>query len=218
MIRVICPNCRAKLNAKVELVGQTRNCPGCGAAVVIRRAEEGESSPETRDSAAKADVGSTADIPQAPTAHVEVPARLGRLNSYLICDSSRIISAWENNGQGWRVKTDHGFASAARNPERIPSQGDFKLVELRMAQSGDELRLKGIHVYQLVTRWALTGLGRGDDLVCKSITGPGALVRAQKNAVRMQLQERFMRAVWGDAAEVLDYLANGDYHSPGAGE
>jgi hypothetical protein len=185
--------------------------------VVIRPAAEVVSSSETRDSVAKTETSAAAGVPQARVAH-EAPSRLERLNSYLVCDSSRIIAVWENNGQGWRVKMDHGFGSAARNPERIPTQGDFKLIELRMAQSGGELRLKGMRVYQLVARWALTGLGRGDDVVCKSITGLGALMRAQKSAVRMQLQERFMREVWGDAAEVLDYLTNGDYHSPGAGE
>jgi hypothetical protein len=214
---VICPNCQARLNAKDELIGQTRNCPGCGEPVVIRPAAE-RSPPAEPGDVLPSTVAPPAVAPEAPAVHVDAPIRLVRLNSYLVCDSSRVIATWENNGQGWRVKIDHGFGSAARNPERIPSQGDFKFVELRMAQTGDELRLKGIRVYQLVTRWALSGLARGDDLVCKSITGPGALVRVQKNAVRMHLQERFMRDVWGDAAAVLDYLGNGDFHSPGAGE
>lgn len=218
MIRVICPTCSANLNAKDELLGQSRDCPRCGTAVIIRPAAGNEALPRVGPLSTGAAVGPSVDAPGVPSTHVEALNRLGRLNSYLICDSSRIIATWENNGQGWRVRTDHGFASAARNPEKIPSQGDFKLLELRMAQSGGELQLKGIRVYQLVRRWALTGLARGDDVVCKSITGPGALVRAQKNAVRLHLQERFMREVWGDAADVLDYLANGDFHSPGAGE
>jgi hypothetical protein len=218
VIRVICPNCRAKLNAKDELVGQTRNCPGCGHPVVIRPTVDVDVPQETGDSGAKTEAGPLADVQQAPIAPVEAPTRLGRSNWYLICDPSRIIAAWENNGQGWRIRTDYGYASAARNPASIPNQGDFKLVELRMAMFGEDLRLRGILVYQLIRRWALTGLGRGDDLVCQSITGLGSLVRAQKDAIRMQLQERFMRTVWGDAAEVLDYLANGDYHSPGAGQ
>lgn len=217
MIRVICPTCSAKLNAKDELLGQTRNCPRCGTALVIRPAAESEPSPRVSESSTDSAGGPSVDAPGVPTAHIEALSRLGRLNSYLICDSSRIIATWENNGQGWRVRTDHGSVSATRNPEKIPSQGDFKLLELRMVHSVGELQLKGIRVYQLVRRWALTGLARGDDVVCKSITSPGALMRAQKNAVRLHLQERFMREVWGDAADVLDYLANGDFHSPGAG-
>jgi hypothetical protein len=106
----------------------------------------------------------------------------------------------------------------ARNPEKIPSQGDFKLVEMRMAMVADDLRLRGIQVYQLAKRWALLALEHSDDDICKSIVGHGSLLRAQKDAIRQQLQEKFMRTVWGDATEVLDYLANDDYHSPGAGQ
>ncbi len=153
----------------------------------------------------------------ASTASFEGLIRLLRTNFYLICDASRVIATWENNGQGWRIRTEHGFASAARNPEKIPSQGDFKLVELRMEHSSGEMQLHGLRVYQLAKRWALNGLPRGDDTICKSITGPGSLLRPQKNAVRAYLQERFMREVWGNAADVLDYLSNDDYHSPGVG-
>jgi hypothetical protein len=160
----------------------------------------------------------SADLQLIPLKHIDAPTRLGRIHRYLICDPWRVIAFWENNGQGWRIRTDYGFTSAARSPEKIPNQGDFKLVELRMAVLRDELRLKGIQVYQLQRHWALAGLGRADDLVCKSIVGLGSLLRAQKDAVRLQLQERFMRTIWGDAQEVLDYLSNDDYHSPGAGE
>ena len=38
-------------------------------------------------------------------------------------------------------------------------------------------------------------------------------MRAQKDSVRQHLGEQYMRTIWGDAAEVLDYLANDDYHS-----
>jgi hypothetical protein len=137
------------------------------------------------------------------------------LNRYLICDSSKVIAAWENNGHGWRIKTDHGFVSAARNRDKIPGEGDFKLVELRMARAGEDLRLRGMRIFQLARRWALTALARGDDSICKSITGAGSLLRAQKDSVRQHLGEQYMRALWGDATEVLDYLANDDYHSPG---
>jgi hypothetical protein len=47
------------------------------------------------------------------------------------------------------------------------------------------------------------------------VTGPGCLNRDQKNAVRQVLKEQFMRPVWQDAAAVLEYLGNTDYHSPG---
>jgi hypothetical protein len=222
VIRVTCPNCQAKLNAKEELLGQTRRCPRCAGAVTIRPSDEETAfSVDPAERPSQAPVGSPPDDPldlQAAIAHVETLSRLVRLNRYFICDGTRVIATWENNGQGWRIRADHGFASAARNPEKIPSQGDFKLVEFHMAVVNEELRLKAIQIYQLARRWALTSLGRGDDLICKSIIGPGSLLRAQKDAVRLHLQETIMRSVWGDAAEVLDYLANDDYHSHSAGE
>jgi len=210
---VICPNCQAKLNAKEELVGQTRKCPRCSGLVEIKAVEE-DAVPKPHEPVSPTP---PAGSQEASLGHADAPLRLVRLNRYLICDGSRVIATWENNGQGWRIRTDHGFASAARNPEKIPAQGDFRLVELKMATVNDELRLKAIQIYQLARRWALPGLARGDDLICKSIVGPGILLRSQKDAVRMQLQELLMRPVWGDAAEVLDYLANDDYHSHGAG-
>ena len=217
MIRVTCPNCQAKLNAKDELIGQTRNCPRCGGAVAIRPAEESQPASGLRGGAPEAPSSTMSESPGPAIGHVDAVVRLVRLNRYLVCDGARVIATWENNGQGWRIRTDHGFASAARNPEKIPAQGDFKLVELKMALLDGELQLEAIQVYQLARRWALPGLARGDDLICKSIVGPGALLRAQKDAVRLQLQELLMRSVWGDATEVLDYLANDDYHSHGAG-
>ena len=214
MIRVVCPSCRAQIDAKDRLLGQTRNCPRCNASILIVPAEEPTPSP---DSAATVAVRPSAEgISQPTIREAETPTRLVRLNRYLICDSSKVIAAWENNGQGWRLKTDHGFVSAARNRDKIPGEGDFRLVELKMGPVAEDLRLHGIRVYQLARRWALAGLARGDDPICKSITGLGSLVRAQKDSVRQHLGEQFMRTIWGDATAVLDYLAKDDYHSPGA--
>jgi len=219
VIRVVCPNCQAKLNAKDELFGQTRNCPRCGSAVVIAPEDVGGTPSAAAPTDSTPESEGAGEVPAVSMGHVEeAPTRLDRANRYLICDSARVIATWENNGQGWRLKTDHGYASAARNPEKIPSEGDFKLVVLKMAMLGVDLRLRGIRVYQLARRWALLPLERGDDPICKSIVGHGALLRAQKDAIRQHLQEKLMRTVWGDAAEVLDYLTNDDYHSPGVGE
>jgi hypothetical protein len=53
--------------------------------------------------------------------------------------------------------------------------------------------------------------------VLTTIIGQGALGRDQKNAVRQALKEHFMRQVWAESHEVLDYLNNADYRSPGVG-
>jgi len=113
------------------------------------------------------------------------------------------------------LKSSSGLISAVRNSEKLPNQGDFKLVELRMKTHEGGLRLDDIFVHQLAQRWALTKLQRGDGDVIESVTGPGFLNRDQKAVVYQLLHERFMRPVWEDAAQVLDYLTSTDYHSPG---
>ncbi len=207
MIRLVCPGCGSKLNAKDELVGQVRKCPKCGGPVEIRASEV---LPERSELAAEE--GSAADV-GLPVHHwLE---RLDRRCHYLIVDRARLVALWEDNGEGWMLKTRAGVVNAARNRELIPSQGEFQLVELKL-QAGDAgRRLVGLTSYQLASRWALTSLERGDDRICEKITGPGCLNKDQKNAVRSAIKDQFMHEIWQDAHSVLDYLADTDYHSPG---
>jgi hypothetical protein len=212
-----------KLNAKENLAGQTRKCPKCGETLQI---------PESDDPAAVAAEPAADDwdgLEEAPSdqhvhdaldhdlATFEAPKRLTHLSRYLICDKSKIFAKWEDNGQGWMLKTNAGFVSARRNPEKLPSQGNYTLVELVMEMSDEGLRLRGIRTYQIAQRWALTVLDQGDHLVLKKVVGPGSLNKEQKAAVRKFLGDEFMRPIWGEAAEVLEYLGNFDYHSQGAG-
>lgn len=210
MIRFQCPGCASKLNAKDELAGETRKCPRCGAAFRV---------PAPSDQAG-------ADLPDAVDAHAERgseehlpthrwPERLNRLNRYLILAKSALFATWTNNGDGWMMKTNHGFIQANRNFELLPAQGDFKLVELEMDMREQSLRLRGIVVYRLAQRWALTNLDKGDDRILKSIVGYGGLNRDQKAVVLRCLKDFFMRDVWENAEGVLDYLMNADYHSFG---
>ncbi len=214
MIRVICPACRSKLHAKKKLIGHVRNCPKCGAPVKIAAAAvpaEPESQPTTPDSLVR--VPQAIDLPR-----YRPPERLSRLSHYFVCDRTRVLAVWQNNGEGWLIRSDFGFVSAHRNQDKLPNLGDFKLVELQMQSGEPGLRLRGLRVYQLAQRWGLVGLARGDDAVLKAVTGLGPLAREQKNAVRRQIMEQFMQHVWEDAHTVLEYLANGDYHSPGTAE
>ncbi|MFH1922266.1 MAG: hypothetical protein ABIP48_20580 [Planctomycetota bacterium] len=220
MIRLTCPGCQVRLNAKDELAGQTRKCPKCGGVLKIPEAAS--------SSQADADEWDGLDD-VAPDQHVhevldqglppvESPKRLVRVNRYLICDKSRLFAAWEGNGEGWMLKTSAGFVKVGRNADQLPSQGNYTLVELVMAATDDGTRLRGIHSYQLARSYALTALARDEAKILSQITGPGCLTKEQKMAVQEFLREQFMRAVWGDAAEVLDYLTNIDYHSPGVGQ
>ena len=206
MLRLSCPGCGSKLRAKEELTGQTRKCPKCGAPLVI-------GSPGASSESA---VEPHAQVPQDESLPELAPgARLDRQNHYLICDRTKIFAAWENNGDGWMLRTSAGFVSAVRNSDKLPAQGDFKLVELQMAVGEGVVRLRGLLVYQLAHRWALTTLNQGDDRILGTVVGPGSLNRDQKFAVRKYLSERFMRGVWEEADAVMEYLSNTDYHSCG---
>lgn len=212
MIRIVCSNCQSKLNAKDELVGQTRNCPKCGTPVLIAASvlqpADGPSATTSAPASSEGDFEGEIAAPQ-------IPEQLDRTHRYVICDRQRVVATWENNGQGWLVCAQRGFISARRSEANIPIEGDYRLVELKMAEQGSDLRLVGLHVYQLTRRYALQNLARGDDAILKAVTGPGSLWRDQKNVVRQHLRDHFMPEVWQDSQTVADYLANDDYHSPG---
>lgn len=213
MIRVKCPGCASKLKAKSELAGQTRKCPKCGAAFVVP--EGGQAEDYELDSAGGEDL--IHDVLDHDLPKVEAPQRLAWQNRYLICTPEKLFSAWEGNGHGWMLKTTAGFIRASRNLELLPNQGDFTLVELRIATSDGQHRLSGIRSYRLAARWALLSLGREENEILSKIIGTGALNRSQKEAVKLYLRETLMPEVWHESRDILDYLANTDYHSSGVG-
>lgn len=212
MIRIQCPGCGSTLNAKPSLIGQTRQCPKCSTPITIAEPaplaapEDGAVS----EAVAHAEVSTTEALP----VH-HWPERLDRTSVYLICGRAKLAALWQNNGEGWMLKTNSGFVSAPRNRDQLPSQGEFRLVELKLETQEAGRHLIGLMVYQLAARWALTSLERGDDAICAKITGPGGLNKDQKNVVRNAMKELFMHQVWEHADGVLEYLGNTDYHSPG---
>jgi hypothetical protein len=240
MIRIECAGCGAKLNAKDELAGQTRKCPKCGQPIKIPAPEAAEGTPpnaalETQvfaasesetavvakdavlgDGASEA-VAASAETATEP-AHVHRPERLNRHHRYLICGPSHLVATWESDGHGWMIRTTAGMGSAARNRDKIPTEGDFRLVELKLDHADAGLRLTGIAVYQLARRWALANLVKSDDAIVTAITGPGILKREHKNAIREVLREHYMREVWHGATRVMEYLTNADTHSHGVDE
>jgi hypothetical protein len=213
MIRVTCTGCGSKLNAKDELAGQMRKCPKCAQPLKIIADPQADAASMAVDEASPDQPIHAATEEHLPT--LNLLERLNREHHYLICDKTHLVAAWENNGQGWMLKTGAGFISAKRNREKLPAQGDFKLVELKFVIMPDGKRLSGLAAYQLANRWALTTLDQADDLIVGKITNFGFLNKDQKNVVRQALRDQFMRQVWEHAAEVLDYLGNTDYHSPG---
>jgi hypothetical protein len=229
MIRVICPHCGSKLNAKEEIIGQTRKCPKCAQPVKIvqQTPEPQTAAPSTVPAVKPPEAPVHESVPvENETAHVQVvehlpvtnlPIRLNRDSHYFICDKTRVVAMWENNGNGWQFRVGSGFISARRARESLPAQGDFKFVELRFEKTADSKHLAGLTFYQLANRWALTALGQDEDDILSKLNGPGTLNRDQKNAVRQSLKEHLMREVWGSNTAVLDYLASADSHSHSVG-
>jgi len=237
MIRITCPGCHSKIHAKDKLAGQVRKCPKCQMALRIPAADDSEAY-RVAEPAEPLDVPADTDAPQAAAtetvpaeqtgsmvhdaldhdlATVDVPDRLARHNHYLICDRTRVIALWKGDGQGWQIKVGNQLASARRNQDQLPNQGNFQLVELKMKPVEGGVRLVGIMTYQLTGRYALPALARGEDEILEKITGPGRLTRDQKGAIKLFILNNFMHPVWEEAQEVLDFLSSPDYHSPGVG-
>lgn len=218
MIQITCPGCGSKLNAKDELVGQTRNCPQCKTPVLIVAPPPAPVSGDL-----PLDETVVAFSPESDTISVATEGlpsqhfldKLNRHHYYLVVDPGRVIAVWENNGHGWQIKTHTGLVSAARNQQLLPAAGSFRLVELQLEHVESGTRLLGLICYKLAERWALNALTRGDDVIAERIVGHAGLNRDQKTAVRNALKERFMGDVWHNAANVTEYLGNNDFHSPG---
>lgn len=207
MIRVKCPQCGSRLHAKDKLAGQTRDCPQCGGPITIPQPSEAD--------------GPLTEIIQTNPAETRLPSqdllkRLDRANRYLICDKTSVAATWKNDGRGWMIRIASGFAPAKRDREALRPSGQFVLVELDMETTDAGLRLAAIECYRLASRFAMTRLDKGDDDILEALTGRGSLNRAQKNAVRQILGDLLMREVWGESTEVLEYLANADFHSHGS--
>jgi len=212
MIRVTCPNCLSKLTAKDSLAGQVRKCPRCAQPVEIvgeTKSDDGPAVESPDDTPDRRD----ADALKEGLLKPDLPKRLNRESVYLICGRTNLVAFWDNKGRGWSLKTDAGMVSAKRNSDQLPAQGDFKLVELRLDKTPEGKRLTGLRVYQLALQWALTVLNQDEDQIAERIIGTASLNREQKNAVRQALKDQYMRPVWENAANVLEYLANADYHS-----
>ena len=224
MIRVTCPGCQARLNAKDELAGQMRKCPKCGTEIRIPEPEPGFGPPVAEAEPVADEWAGLDEV--APGQHVQLaadeplpkfdgPTRLTRANRYLICGRSNLIGMWEGNGQGWMLKTNAGYVKVKHDPGQLPSQGHFTLVELLMSVTDEGTRLRGLRCYELAERWALNTLEQDEHKVLSRVVGPGRLLKEQKAVVQRFLREQFMRSVWEEAKPVLDYLNNTDYHSPG---
>jgi len=221
MIRFTCPSCQSTLNAKNKLAGQSRKCPKCGAQVRVPAAEPADESDTLKvdglegppEAAASANIIAI----QEGLPRYDGPRELVRTHRYLICNRTSVFAVW-SDGSGWMLKTSAGPVSAARNPEMLPSEGSFVLVELAMDRRDQQgLHLRGVQCHKLANRYALGTLEQEEHKILEKVVGRGALNREQKLAVLRYVKESFMPEVWQDSQDVRDFLTNNDYTSAGTG-
>ena len=188
--QIYCPSCNSKLNAKVSLIGQTRNCPKCQTPVLIQQ---------------HFDLDDPATEPEITTANsdsVKVP-QLEFHNRYFILGLDRVVAVWEGN-KGWHVNVGTGFAPARSNPAAIPDQGIFAFVEMVM-ESGIPHKLV---ISRIATRAALTVLPRDAQAILGKLEEPVDLTVAQKDVLLRHLRQMFMSNVLENASEVITYLTS----------
>ncbi len=224
LFQIHCPNCGSKLNAKANLIGQTRKCPKCATPFVVQHpeiepatvAEEGglyatgEAVPES--AIVLPPIANTLGGQRGPVEPNEpvVPTRLEFRNRYLILNPDRIIALWEL-GKGWQINVGNGFASAKKNVAAIPDQGTFAFVELVIGASDEETSTFGgprdLHVFRVSVRGALTSLYRDDNEILNKVDGPATLNAVQKNALSNYLRQHFMVEGLADADAVFAALS-----------
>ena len=209
---LVCPSCQTNLRVRPELAGRAGKCPKCGAIVHVPVPDQDAPSEDPGETVRSAQEAATGD--EFPD--IEPADRLVRDYHYLVVDRNGLTASWENNGQGWMIRSGTTFVRAVRNADKLPGQGDFKLVELQIVRREDgSHRLKGLAVYQLAPRYAVTRIERGEDAILQAVRGPGSLSKEQKAAVFAYIRDKFMRPIWEENAALVEYLTNIDYRSPG---
>ena len=189
VIQIRCPSCNSKLNAKVGLIGQTRDCPKCKTSVLIQQP-------------AKTDKPATG-LPESEsvdTGTVRTP-QLEFTNRYFVLGLDRVIAVWEGN-KGWYVNVGTGFAPARTNMSAVPDQGVFAFVELIM-ESGVP---QSLQISKITSRGALSVLFRDANAILSKLEEPTDLTVAQKDVLLRHLRQMFMSSVLDEADKVIAYL------------
>jgi len=187
--QIVCPSCNSKLNAKVSLEGQTRNCPKCKTPILIQQHFDLDDP--------------TAGMPESAAAeadHVQV-RQLEFQNRYFILGLDRVVAVWEGS-KGWYVNVGTGFASARTNMTAIPDQGVFAFVEMVM-ESGIPQKLV---ISKIASRGALMAIYRDAHAILGKLEEHVDLTVAQKDVLLRHLRQMFMASVLDSAGDVITYL------------
>ncbi len=210
-IVVFCPHCGSKLNAKEELIGQTRSCPKCREAVLIQPAAPEPAVPEP---APPTDEGVSPMSTENMLGTIEGtrPVRLAFSHRYFILNPDRLIAFWES-GKGWQLNVGNGFAPAKKNAAAIPDQGTFLLVELLIGDTPQGIGPTGMRFFRIIKRGALTALYRDESEILKMIEAPGTMTKAQKAVLLSHFQRSFMQTYFDGAPAIFRFLTDDDITS-----
>lgn len=226
-IKVRCPACHVVMKAKADYAGRVLKCPACKAPFIVPKADgDGLEPPihvlmKLADIEAKkqADAEEEASIPhveiiEGEAIHrVEHPVKLDRVNRYMILDSSRLLAYWDLK-KGWQVGAAGGSLVPAKgNLDTLPQQGDFRLIELKMADEGGISRVVGLRIFQLAKQYALAKLRGDENAILSAITAETGLMHSHKKILLQALKAHFPRAAWAEKKTIYDYLMGDDHQS-----
>ncbi len=201
-IRIVCKSCGSKIDAKDELLGQTRRCPKCRNPILIQ--------PEP----VQTSVG-TVDV-KSPEIDVNEHLKVRRLrpdNLYVVLGTDREIAYWKAN-EGWFVNVGNGFEAIKRAPDKLPDVGSFVLVQGYVAQTAEGRRLKGLRFSKLSGRGVLKPLVYGSEAdILEKANESAVPTGAQKRMLLQHIRKHYFFEFTDDAPEIIEYLQGFDSHS-----
>ncbi|MGL6225606.1 MAG: hypothetical protein ACRC10_03155 [Thermoguttaceae bacterium] len=208
-IRIRCQHCQSRIDARDDLLGQTRNCPKCRQPILIVP-EHGPEQKSLSVSVPNANTTSGFGLEtSAPVTGELLPVKLKFTNRYFVLNAERVLAYWEKS-QGWMFNVGAGFSQARRNMSAIPDQGTFVLIELQIEEGANGQTIAGMRMYRLSQRGALTAIARLEDEILGKIDGPASLSKLQKVCFLGYLRKNFMGNFLSNASSLIEYLTNDD--------
>ncbi|MCL2347384.1 MAG: hypothetical protein FWC50_03900 [Planctomycetaceae bacterium] len=216
----------SKIDAKEELLGQMRKCPKCHNPILIQPANAAnmalQTSRQEKPGQEKKTVVSNTETKQKTKppeeilydnldgiAHVKVPDALDPHNKYFILGYDRLLAYWEVD-KGWQYNVGSGFASARRNKDLIPNEGNYVFVEMIIKQTETGKQLAGLRNFGITERWALQAISREEYEILEKIKEKGMLSKEQRFQLLTFIRKTYMPDFLLNAKNIHQYLIS-DY-------
>lgn len=230
-IKVRCPGCQVVMKAKADYAGRVIKCPACKTPFIVPKADGDGLEPPIHVLMKLADIEAkkqTEAEEEASIPHVEIieveaiqrvehPVKLDRTNRYMVLDGTRLLAYWDLK-KGWQLGTTGGSLVPVKgNTDMLPQQGDFRLIELQMADDGGISRVAGLRIFQLAKQYSLTKLRGDENAILATITGTTGLMHSHKKILMQAFKNHFPRAAWAENKAIYDYLLGDDSQSSEVG-